>query len=187
MWAEDRADILSWDMLITGIEGKVQAGKELGGFLVESRATEDGLRVVFAGAEAISGPGELLRVYGASSEGAQLASASFNDGSITAQLENGPISATPATYALHANVPNPFNPETVIAFDLAQDSPVQLVVYDVLGQQVRSLVAGFLPAGAQRVLWDGRNQRGAQVGSGVYFYRLEAGEFVQTRRMMLLK
>jgi outer membrane protein assembly factor BamB len=187
VWAEDRADILSGDMLITGIEGKVQAGKELGGFLVESRATEDGLRVVFAGAEAISGSGELLRVYGASSEGAQLASASFNDGSITAQLESGPISATPATYALHANVPNPFNPETVIAFDLAQDSPVQLVVYDVLGQQVRSLVAGFLPAGAQRVLWDGRNQRGAQVGSGVYFYRLEAGEFVQTRRMMLLK
>lgn len=187
VWAEDRAGILSGDMLINGIEGKVQAGEELGGFLVESRATDEGLRIVFAGAEAVSGPGELLRVYGASTERAQLASASFNDGSITTQLENGPMLAMPTTYALYANVPNPFNPQTVIAFDLAQDSPVQLVVYDVLGQQVRSLVSGFLPAGSQRVLWDGRDQRGSQVGSGVYFYRLAAGEFVQTRRMMLLK
>ncbi len=187
VWAEDRSGILSGDLLIDGVKGQVQSGEELGGFLVKSLPADDGLRIVFAGAEAISGPGELLRLYGVGPEGAQLVRAAFNDGRITAQLENGPVQTVPKAYALHANAPNPFNPETVISFDLPRDSPVQLVVFDVLGQQVRSLVADRLPAGAHRAVWDGRNTRGAQVGSGVYFYHLQAGEFVQTRRMLLLK
>ncbi len=194
VWAEDRAGILSGDLLIEGVDGKIQqgqakaqAGEELGGFLVQSRATRNGLRVVFAGAEAVSGPGELLRVYGVGPQGAQLVRAAFNDGRIGAQLEAGPQQAVPVSYALHANVPNPFNPETIIRFELPEDRSVRLEVYDVLGQRVRVLVAKPLSAGSHRVVWDGRNSSGMQVSSGAYFYRLQAGAFVQTRRMMLLK
>ncbi len=193
VWAEERADIVSGDLLIKGVDGKsqgqakVQAGEELGGFLVQSRVTRDGLRVVFAGAEAVAGPGELLRVYGVGPDGAQLVRAAFNDGRITAQRASGPQQAVPVSYALHANMPNPFNPETTIRFELPQLTPVRLEVYDVLGQRVRVLVAEPLAAGAHRVVWDGRNAAGAQVSSGAYFYRLQAGAFVQTRRMMLIK
>ncbi len=187
VWADEREGILSGDLLIEGVEGRVQAGEELGGFLVESRATGDGLRVVFAGAQAVEGPGELLRVYGVGPDGIQLVRASFNDGRIGVQLEAGPQRVTPAAYVLHANVPNPFNPETVIAFELSQAGSVRLEVYDVLGQRVRVLMAEQRSAGSHRVLWNGRNSAGAQVGSGAYFYRLQAGAFVSTRRMMLLK
>jgi hypothetical protein len=165
----------------------VQLPEELGDFLVASRATDEGLRVVFAGAEGVEGPGELLRVYGVGPDGASLVRASFNDGSIVAWMDEGPVQNTPATYALHANTPNPFNPETVIAFDLPQDSSVRLEIYDALGQKVRTLVSGALATGAHRFAWDGRDARGSQVSSGVYFYRLQAGEYVQTRRMLLLK
>ena len=93
----------------------------------------------------------------------------------------------PATFALYPNVPNPFNPETTIRFDLPHDSAVRLEVYDVLGQQVRMLVTEELPAGVHQTIWDGRNKLGEQVGSGVYFYRLQAGSFSQMQRMLLLK
>jgi hypothetical protein len=185
--ADQREYIVSGDVLLKGIDGQVQLPEELGDFLVASRATDEGLRVVFAGAEGVEGPGELLRVYGVGPDGASLVRASFNDGSIVAWMDEGPVQNTPATYALHANTPNPFNPETVIAFDLPQDSSVRLEIYDALGQKVRTLVSGALATGAHRFAWDGRDARGSQVSSGVYFYRLQAGEYVQTRRMLLLK
>ena len=175
------------DVLLKGIDGQVQLPEELGDFLVASRATDGGLRVVFAGAEGVEGPGELLRVYGVGPDGASLVRASFNDGSIVAWMDAGPVQNTPATYALHANTPNPFNPETIIAFDLPQDSVVHLDIYDALGQKVRTLVSSSLATGAHRFAWDSRDARGSQVSSGVYFYRLQAGEYVQTRRMLLLK
>ena len=105
----------------------------------------------------------------------------------------------PESFALYPNVPNPFNPETVIGFSLAAESRVRLEVFDVLGQRVRILVGGRLPAGEHRVVWDGIDESGARVGSGVYFYRLQAeygaGEwsrladlrFSQMRRMLLIK
>ena len=93
----------------------------------------------------------------------------------------------PGAFALHENWPNPFNPETSIRFELAQGSAVQLAVFDALGQKVRTLVDGARAAGSYQVLWDGRNARGAQVSSGVYFYRLKAGDLTQMRRMLLLK
>ena len=93
----------------------------------------------------------------------------------------------PSAVALHANYPNPFNPETTIAFDLPQASSVELQVFDVLGQTVRTLVAEGLSAGSHQVVWDGLDAPGSKVSSGVYFYRLQAGQQVQMRRMLLLK
>jgi len=186
--ADDRGGILSGDVLLAGIDGKVVLGEELGDFVMASRHTNEGLRIVFAGAEAVSGPGELLRVYpGVGPDKASLARVQLNDGSIQAQYRDLEASAAPLAYALHANAPNPFNPATQIRFDLPLSGPVELRVYDMLGQQVRTLISSSLAGGSHQVEWDGRNASGAQVSSGVYFYRLQAGEFVQMRRMMLLK
>ena len=93
----------------------------------------------------------------------------------------------PARYALEPNRPNPFNPATSIGYDLPQSVKSRLVVYDVNGVQVRELVDAKQPAGHHTVTWDGRSDAGAPVASGVYFYRLKAGAFMETRKMVLLK
>ena len=94
--------------------------------------------------------------------------------------------------ALLPNYPNPFNPETWIPFDLAQESSVTIAIYNSAGQTVRRMELGELPAGSYRAkgkaaYWDGRDALGAPAASGVYFVRIEAGSFSETRRMVLLK
>ena len=91
-----------------------------------------------------------------------------------------------------SNYPNPFNPETWIPFQLHKDAHVRLTIYDVLGREVRRFDLGHQPAGYYKtreraVYWDGRNDTNERVASGTYFYRLEAGDFVGTHRMVVLK
>ncbi len=94
----------------------------------------------------------------------------------------------PEHFALHANTPNPFNPSTVIHYDVpAGGGHVTIKVYDVTGRFVRSLVAEHRPAGTHEIEWDGNDGSGVMTSSGVYFCRLEARGIVQTRRMVLLK
>lgn len=189
VWMENRSEIVSGELLIEGIDGQVMMGEELDNFLSASRGTEAGLRIVFAGAEAVPGPGELLRIYpGVGPDKASLIRALFNNGGLEGQVSDliG-ASSQPVSFALHANVPNPFNPETSIRFELAQASAVRLEVFDVVGQKVRTLVSAHRPAGTHRVVWDGRDESGASVSSGLYVYRLQAGSFEQVRRMLLLK
>ncbi|MBN1827006.1 MAG: family 16 glycosylhydrolase [Candidatus Eisenbacteria bacterium] len=94
----------------------------------------------------------------------------------------------PRAFALHPNTPNPFNPSTTIAYDLARPSAVDLAVYDVAGRKVRTLVsAGNLSAGRHEVVWNGRGDDGRDVASGVYFCRLLAGGYSETRRLLLLR
>ncbi len=95
--------------------------------------------------------------------------------------------AIPTRYALHAAAPNPFNPRTTIRFDLPRSGVVTLNVYDVSGRKVRSLVDGPVGAGARAIVWDGKDEGGHDVGSGIYLYRLETTGFQQTRKMALLK
>jgi hypothetical protein len=95
--------------------------------------------------------------------------------------------ALPLVTALNQNYPNPFNPETTIQFDLATESAVSLRVFDTTGQVVRTLVHGSMPAGSHVQLWDGRNEAGARVGSGIYFYELKAGAFTSMKKMTLLQ
>src|SRR6185503_10415859 len=85
------------------------------------------------------------------------------------------------------NRPNPFNPRTTIGFDLTRNGHVSLVVYDIQGRFVARLLDGVATAGRNLVSWDGRDERGRSVSSGVYVYRLEAGELRASRRMVLLK
>jgi hypothetical protein len=93
----------------------------------------------------------------------------------------------PTEFALRQNAPNPFNPSTVIVYDLPKATNVRLDIYNVLGQKVKTLVDGFQNAGTQNVIWDGHDQSGASVASGVYFYRISAGDFNATKKMMMLK
>jgi flagellar hook assembly protein FlgD len=97
-----------------------------------------------------------------------------------------PFSSLPDGFELHQNYPNPFNPTTTIAFDLPSSADVSLQVFNLLGQTVRHLQSGFLSAGAHSVEWDGRTDGGAAVASGVYFYRLTAGDYSHARKMVLL-
>ena len=93
----------------------------------------------------------------------------------------------PVRTALVSIQPNPFNPRTEIAFDLAGDGPVEISVYDLRGLRQRTLVAGEQPAGRHKIIWDGKDDRGLGVASGVYLVRLKAGQFQQTAKISLLK
>ena len=93
----------------------------------------------------------------------------------------------PKEFALYQNYPNPFNPTTTIRYDVKQATEVKLVIYNMLGQEVRTLVNNRQDAGYKTVVWDGLNNRGSRVASGIYIYRLQAGDFVQARKMILMK
>ena len=97
------------------------------------------------------------------------------------------IAFVPTTLELHQNYPNPFNPSTTIRFGLSQPGTVRLTLYNIVGQKVRELVRDARPAGTYEVVWDGRNDSGQIVSTGIYLYRLETGEGVKTRKMMFLK
>ncbi len=94
---------------------------------------------------------------------------------------------TPAQFELYHNYPNPFNPTTTIKFTLPRAAKVRLEIFNILGQRVRTLVNGKLPAGVRQVQWDGRNDAGQAMASGVYIYRLRAGNHIQSRKMLLLR
>ncbi len=93
----------------------------------------------------------------------------------------------PTTYALSQNYPNPFNPITEISFDIPVRSRVTLTVFNVVGQKVTTLIDKELAPNRYVVDWDGTTDDGTKVASGVYFYKLEAGDFVETKKMMFLK
>ena len=107
-------------------------------------------------------------------------------------LEQLLISLTPKETELLANYPNPFNPETWIPYRLAEDAFVTLIIYDGAGQVVRTLdvghrIAAVYESRSKAIYWDGRNDVGERVASGVYFYHLSAGDYSATRRMVILK
>ena len=120
-----------------------------------------------------------------------------DDGSLTFKqgienLQNLLASLIPKETALLRNYPNPFNPETWIPYQLSESAEVTLTIYDMNGQLVRRLAVGHQAAGmyqsrSRAVYWDGRNQLGESVASGLYFYTLTAGEFSATRKMLILK
>lgn len=107
----------------------------------------------------------------------------------TTQLQFNPlpIRLTPRRFALGINHPNPFNPETTITYELPYKAEVKLEIYDLLGQKIRTLASGIGESGYHRTLWDGRDDAGRTVASGVYIYTMQAGDFVQARKMVLLR
>lgn len=93
----------------------------------------------------------------------------------------------PQNVELYQNYPNPFNPQTVISYQLSVISQVELSIYNIMGQKVRTLVSGQQTAGRHELVWDGTDEKGQPVASGIYFYQMKAGSFKQTKRMLLMR
>ena len=102
---------------------------------------------------------------------------------VTAVEEND----LPGGFSLSANYPNPFNPETTISYTLPEASKVQITIYNLLGQHVKTLVNEFKPVGDYSVQWDGTNDTGEKLTNGVYIYRMQAESFVESKKLMMIK
>jgi flagellar hook assembly protein FlgD len=93
----------------------------------------------------------------------------------------------PITYVLHQNYPNPFNPITTLSYDLPEDALVNITIYDMMGRQTRTLINNQQDAGYRSVQWNATNNIGQPVSAGLYLYTIQAGDFRETRKMVLLK
>jgi hypothetical protein len=99
----------------------------------------------------------------------------------------GEPASQPGKWDLAQNYPNPFNPSTSILYSLAEKAYVEMKIHDILGREIRTLFAGDQTAGSHRTEWDGLNDRGGRVPSGIYFYTLNAKGFRETRKLVMLK
>ena len=107
-------------------------------------------------------------------------------GTVTA-VEGEEMRLLPRTFSLSQNYPNPFNASTVIEYALPRSSRVNILMYNTLGQRVRVLVDEVQTDGYYKVLWDGKDDTGHAVATGMYLYRLEADRFVKTRKLILMR
>jgi len=107
--------------------------------------------------------------------------------SIVTSIKNTDITRAPISFSLNANYPNPFNPATTISYEIPQTANVKLTIYNSLGQLVNTLINTKQNAGTKTLTWDGRDQAGKMVSSGIYIYRLQADGFTQSRKMLLLR
>jgi hypothetical protein len=120
----------------------------------------------------------------------------FSDGDSIVETELDSIYLTmdgiedenlPLSFELHQNYPNPFNARTVIEFQLSEHAVVNLAVYDIAGRKVADLGGDDYSAGVYTLIWDGTDNRGRYLSSGIYLYKMKAGNFVETRKMLLMK
>ena len=96
-------------------------------------------------------------------------------------------SMVPEAFALHQNYPNPFNPTTTINYDMPESQIVSIMIYDVMGREVRTLINKFQEVGYRTIRWDATDNLGRSVSAGMYIYTIQAGDFRQVRKMVLLK
>ncbi len=111
--------------------------------------------------------------------------ASFNTGTGVTSVKEETI--VPSNFYMSQNYPNPFNPTTNIKFGIPEASNVKVVIYNMLGQQIKVLVNNAFAAGTYNLTWDGTNDMGVKVAGGAYIYRISAGNFISTKKMVLLK
>ncbi len=172
--------------ITTGNDG---IGDIVATFEADLRGLRGGSAVVFASGflnPANNNDGATFGLFAALPNGAVVELPALG-GALATGAAKGADNSLPTTFALNQNYPNPFNPTTQISFALPEASDVRIDVYNVLGQQVRTLVNSRLAAGMHEVTWDGRSEGGSSVSSGVYFYRLAAGDFSETRKMLMVK
>ena len=213
---EERADgVLAVPVLIDELEGVlagsfaltydpaqlqpvgVRSAELTRNYLFADHATDDRVRVGFAGVEWQQGSGALAEVLFRyrdvdSKEVGELllSEVQLNEGNVETQVMSSPTltaSSLPQTFALYPNYPNPFNPNTTIRYDLPGEGVVRLSVYNLSGQKIRTLLDGHQIPGVHRVAWDGKDETGMQVASGIYLYRLKTGTGVLVRKMLMLK
>ena len=129
-----------------------------------------------------TGEGEIVEAQAATNEGVEIA---LRIDDVVTSIEE-PDDILPSAFALRQNYPNPFNIETVIEFDLPRASEVEFEIINILGQLVYNVTNRY-SAGSHTIYWDGSSNLGQTVGSGVYYYRITAGDFVSSKKMILLK
>ena len=197
--ADDLEGLLAGNLTLSFDEAqirvvKVTATEHTQGFMVVSHVEGNTLRIAFAGAEIRDvGEGALLEIEVEPLRQDAVASlrleeASLNGGETPVQLAGDAASLTlPDGYALLQNWPNPFNPETQLRYQVAEQGPVRLRIFDLTGQQIAELVSENQSAGTYTVRWNGFNDGGHSVATGIYFYRLEAGGQTLTRKMSLVR
>jgi len=100
---------------------------------------------------------------------------------------NDEINQLPQAFNLYNNYPNPFNPVTTLRYDIPENSHVTITIYDMLGRQVKTLINQTQDAGYRSIIWDATNDYGKPVSAGLYLYQIQAGEYMQTKKMVLLK
>jgi hypothetical protein len=102
-------------------------------------------------------------------------------------LGTGSENGLPDKFTVFQNYPNPFNPSTIIQYTLPDEQYVRVVIFDMLGKEIKTLVSDIETAGIKSVVWDGTNANGQTLSGGIYFYRITAGQQTETKRMLLLK
>jgi len=167
------------------------------GYSVLTNRADGQLLVTFAGANPLSGSGSLVNLEFETLDGVfaqlplTLAKVQINEKGITT-IKSELVRIIPDKMALLQNFPNPFNPETWIPYQLSKPNDVQIRIFNVSGQLVRTLSPGYQRAGVyadknQAAYWNGRNETSERVSSGVYFYTIQAGDFSATRKMLIAK
>ena len=159
---------------------------------------EGEVRVAFAGTTPLQGNGNLLNIKfevlpQADGKTSPIIFSHVNlSNSLSITKRNGSVTILAPEFALLQNFPNPFNPETWLPYQLAMDADVVIHIHNMRGQLIRSIFVGWQTVGSyvtkdKSVYWDGRDNLGEKVSSGMYFYTLQAGNFKTTRRMLLVK
>ncbi len=187
-----------FDEKIFTVEGVVPAGIAAGRTLEYAVSAPGELRIACAGTSAMGEAGTVAEirltasndVQGTVTSGITVEHFLANESLLSASIVTGVVEVIgrPVSYELRQNYPNPFNPTTTIRFDVPDDNAdVQVVIFNLLGQHVRTLVSGQLIAGVHTAVWDGRDDAGRQVTSGTYICLMRSGEFRMTRKLMLLR
>jgi len=165
-------------------------------YYVAHKVADGQIKIGLAGSRPLSGSGSLVdvrfQVLGTSGRNAScpitITELQLNEGKIPVVAQSASFAAPlPSSFALSQSYPNPSNPETNIGYRLPVECKLRLEIYNLAGQLVRILVSGKKQAGYHTARWDGRDQLRKEVASRIYFYRIQAGEFTQTRRMVVLK
>ena len=167
-------------------------GKEdLGECEIASHAENGQLEVTLAGSQAMAGDVKLIDLMFKKKKDNKSLDISFSRFLINEEeiigLDNLHSESTPSKFNLSPNYPNPFNPVTNISFELPRSSRVSITIYNMLGQEIRTLLKEDQEAGFHSVQWDGRNEAGIRVSTGVYICRMKAGNYVKSIKMLLLQ
>ena len=131
--------------------------------------------------------GNQYQVASVTMEGIKLAGADGSLVNVVARTTTSDVKVIPGEFALQQNFPNPFNPSTEIRYDLPEEGFVNLAIYNMMGQKVRTLRSETMQPGYHSMVWDGRNDVGSQVATGMYFYSIHTGSFQATKKMLFLK
>jgi hypothetical protein len=193
-------DVRAVSLVLTGRFGRL-LGVEKGNLLqsyttpVMLMSRTDGNRVYVdmaimgLDANSLNSDGEVvvLRFEGAARLGVTSAECRTSQNSALAVEAKGAEDAVPTTFDLSQNYPNPFNPSTVLQYQVPAASQVEIDVYNILGEKITTLVNDVKAAGYYSITWNGTGMNGQTVATGVYIYRMRAGDFVNTKRMLLIK